>query len=331
MYKTFQGVPFSILELALVNEESDVKTSLQNSVELAQQAEKWGYNRFWLAEHHNMPGVASSATSILMGFIAANTKHIRVGSGGVMLPNHAPLIVAEQFGTLETLYPNRIDLGIGRAPGTDQATAYALRRRMANEGETFPEMLAELRSYFEDNDAALVRAIPGSGCDIPIWLLGSSDYSARLSANLGLPFSFASHFAPQLLHDALELYRYQFQPSEQLDEPYVMVAVNIIAADTDEEARYLATSLQQQFIHLAQGISAKFQPPTKKEFSAYEKALFNKSLDPLTTIIGSKETVKGKIERLLEQTNSNELIISSPIYDHDARLRSFEILAELFD
>lgn len=331
MYKTFQGIPFSILELALVNEEGDIKSALENSLHIAQQAEKWGYRRFWLAEHHNMPGVASSATSILIGYIAANTKHIRVGSGGVMLPNHAPLIVAEQFGTLETLYPNRIDLGIGRAPGTDQATAYALRRRMISENETFPEMLAELRSYFKDNEAALVRAIPGTGLDIPIWLLGSSDYSARLSASLGLPFSFASHFAPQYLYDALEIYRYKFQPSDKLKEPYVMVAINIIAADTDEEAKFLATSLQQQFLHLAQGISAKFQPPTKKEFSAYEKALFMKSLDPLTTIIGSKETVREKLETLIELTNTNELIISSPIYDHNARIRSFEIIAELFD
>lgn len=332
MHKTFKDVPFSILELALVNENGDITTSLQNSSDLAQKAENWGYYRFWLAEHHNMPGVASSATSILIGYIAANTNHIRVGSGGVMLPNHAPLIVAEQFGTLESLYPGRIDLGIGRAPGTDQATAYALRRSMhLNEGETFPEMLAELMRYFKNNNAALVRAIPGTGLDIPIWLLGSSDYSARLSASLGLPFSFASHFAPQYLHNALEIYRYHFQPSQYLQEPNAMVAVNIIAAETDKEANYLATSLQQQFIHLAQGISAKFQPPTDQEFSTYEKALFRRSLDPLTTIIGSKGTVEKKLNTLLEQTNANEIIVSSPIYDHNARLRSFEIIAELFD
>ncbi|NLI68674.1 MAG: LLM class flavin-dependent oxidoreductase [Bacilli bacterium] len=331
MFKTFQGIPFSILELALVNENGDIKTALENSLNLAQHAEKWGYHRFWLAEHHNMPGVASSATSVLIGYIAANTKRIRVGSGGIMLPNHSPLVIAEQFGTLETLYPNRIDLGIGRAPGTDQATAYALRRRMMQEQDTFPEMLAELRSYFEDNEAALVRAIPGSGLDIPIWLLGSSDYSARLSASLGLPFSFASHFAPQYLHEALKIYRYQFKPSDKWKEPHVMVAINIIAAETDDEAEFLATSLKQQFLHLAQGIAAKFQPPTKRKFSDYEKALFTKSLDPLTTIIGSKATVHAKLETLIEQTDPDEIIICSPIYDHQKRLRSFEIVAELFD
>lgn len=331
MGKTFQGIPFSILELALVNEDGSPAESLQQSVNLAQKAEKWGYNRFWLAEHHNMPGVASSATSILVGLIAANTEEIRVGSGGVMLPNHAPLIVAEQYGTLETLYPNRIDLGIGRAPGTDQATAYALRRMIKNEGETFPELLAELQLYFEEDETALVRAIPGQGLRIPIWLLGSSDYSARLAANLGLPFSFASHFAPQYLDDALMLYRHYFRPSNDLTEPYIMVATNVIAADTDEEAQFLATSLQQQFLHLSQGISAKFQPPTDKGFSDYERALFSRSLDSLTTIIGSKKTVQQKLEILIEQTNANELIINSPIYDYEARLRSFAIIAELFD
>lgn len=329
--KTFRGVPLSILELALINEEGDESIALQNSLRFAKRADELGYARFWLAEHHNMPGVASSATSVLIGFIAANTERIRVGSGGVMLPNHAPLIVAEQFGTLEALYPNRIDLGIGRAPGTDQATAYALRRSLESDGETFPELLAELRSYFNKNEHALVRAIPGEGAEIPVWLLGSSDYSARLAASLGLPFSFASHFAPQFLDDALMLYRQHFTPSDELAEPKAMVAVNIIAAETDEEAAYLASSLKQMFLHLAQGIAAKFQPPTRKDFSEYEEALFSRSLDPLTTIIGSKSTVERKLEEVIEQTQADEIIVSSSIYNHEARLRSLEIVAELFE
>lgn len=329
--KTFQGVPFSILELALVNEDSDEAIALQNSLSYAKRADELGYYRFWLAEHHNMPGVASSATSILIGYIAANTKRIRVGSGGVMLPNHAPLIIAEQFGTLEALYPDRIDLGIGRAPGTDQATAYALRRSLESEGETFPELLAELRSYFNKNDHALVRAFPGDGLAVPVWLLGSSDYSARLAASLGLPFSFASHFAPQFLHDALMIYRQSFKPSDELAKPNAMVAVNIIAAETDREAAYLASSLKRKFLHLAQGIAGKFQPPTNEPFSEYEQALFSRSLDPLTTIIGSKETVERKLKEVISQTDADELMISSSIYDQEARLRSLEIVAELFD
>jgi len=331
MKKTYKGVPFSILELALVNEGSDEAAALKNSLEFAQKADELGFHRFWLAEHHNMPGVASSATSILIGYIADNTERIRVGSGGVMLPNHAPLIIAEQFGTLATLYPDRIDLGIGRAPGTDQATAYALRRSLQSEGEMFPELLAELRSYFESDNNAYVQAIPGKGLNVPVWLLGSSDYSARLAASLGLPFSFASHFAPRLLNEALAIYHQHFLPSQVLDKPNAMVAVNIIAADTDEEAEYIASSLKRKFLHLAQGITAKFQPPTEEPFSDYEEALFTRSLDPLTTMIGSKETIERKLQRLLEQTAANEVIISSSIYDQAARLRSLEIIAQLFD
>lgn len=331
MKKTFQGVPFSILELALVNENSNESEALNNSLEFAKRADELGYYRFWLAEHHNMPGVASSATALLIGYIAGNTERIRVGSGGVMLPNHAPLIVAEQFGTLEALYPARIDLGIGRAPGTDQATAFALRRSLEGEGETFPELLAELRSYFEDSDNAHVRAYPGAGLDVPVWLLGSSDYSARLAASLGLPFSFASHFAPRHLQAALGIYHQHFTPSKALQEPNAMVAVNIIAADTDEEAEYIASSLKRMFLYLAQGIASRFQPPTEEPFSDYEQALFTHSLDPLTTIIGSKETVERKLTAVIEQTKADELIISSNIYDQAARLRSLEIVAELFD
>lgn len=332
MNRTYRGVPFSILELALVNETQDERRALEDMLQVAKKAEALGFYRFWLAEHHNMPGVASSATSILIGHVAENTERIRVGSGGVMLPNHAPLIVAEQYGTLETLFPNRIDLGIGRAPGTDQATAYALRRTLHGEGETFPELLAELRSYFEADEKALIKAIPGAGLThIPIWLLGSSDYSARLAASLGLPFSFASHFAPKLLDEAIALYREQFTPSEVLTESRAMVTVNIIAADTDEEANYISSSLKKMFLHLAQGISSKFQPPKEEQFTAYEEALFTRSLNPQTTLIGSKETIAKKIDALLERTEADELMISSPIYDLDARLRSLEIIAELFD
>lgn len=331
MIKKFNGVPLSILELALVNEGSDAAESFQNSIDLAQHAEEWGYNRFWLAEHHNMPGVASSATSLLIGLIAGKTKHLRVGSGGVMLPNHAPLVIAEQFGTLETLYPGRIDLGIGRAPGTDQATAYALRRTLHSSGEDFPENLAELRTYFSENKHAYVRAYPGTGLNIPVWLLGSSDYSARLAAQLGLPFSFASHFAPQLLIEALEIYHQNFRPSGQLDAPYAMVGINIVAADTDEEAAWHATSLQQKFLNLAQGITTKFPPPKNVEWSVREKSLLSRSLDPHATIIGSPETVRVNLQALLEKTRASEFIISSPIFDHQARLRSFEIVAELME
>src|SRR5690625_4675370 len=251
MKKTFQHIPMSILELAQINEGSTVSDTFRHCVDVAQHAESWGYHRFWLAEHHNMPSIASSATTLLMGHVAEKTNSIRIGSGGVMLPNHAPLIIAEQFGTLETLYPGRIDLGIGRAPGTDQATAYAIRRTLHSDTESFPQLLEELCLYFSKNETALVCAIPGEGLQIPVWLLGSSDYSARLAARLGLPFSFASHFAPQYLHTALLLYREQFEPSETLAEPYAMVAVNVIAADTDVEAEFLATSLKRKFLHLA--------------------------------------------------------------------------------
>lgn len=328
-HKTYHGVPFSVLELALVNEGSDAETAFKHSVSLAQHLEKWGYHRIWFAEHHNMPGVASSATAILIAHIAGKTETIRVGSGGIMLPNHAPLVVAEQFGTLETLFPGRIDLGIGRAPGTDQQTALALRRNLNEHARTFPDQLAELRQYFSNDPDMQVRAYPGRGLDIPIWLLGSSDYSAQLAAYLGLPFSFASHFAPQALFIALSLYRNEFQPSKQLAQPYVMVAVNIIAADTDEKAQFLATSLQQQFLNINLGRATKLQPPREITWSLREKAIISQSLDPLTTIIGSKATVQAKLDELLAKTDADEIIISSSIYDHEDRLRSFEIISEL--
>lgn len=330
--KKFNGIPLSVLDLAGINEGSDAATSFKNSVTLAKHVEKLGFNRYWLAEHHNMVGVASSATSVIIGHIAGATERMRIGSGGIMLPNHAPLVIAEQFGTLEAMYPGRIDLGLGRAPGSDQATAYALRRTLNSSGNDFPEQLAELRSYFEYDPSARVRAIPGEGADIPIWLLGSSGFSAELSAELGLPFSFASHFAPAYVMQALQIYHQNFRPSKALKEPYTMLGINVIAADTDEKAAYLATSLKQQFLNIGKGISQKFQPPVKdieSTWSSQEKYALEQSLSSKATIIGGPETVKRKLDSFLEETKTNEFIISSPIFDHNERLRSFEILGEM--
>jgi len=318
----------------MINEGSDAAQSFQNSVDLARHAEQWGFNRFWLAEHHNMQGVASSATSVIIGHVAGATKTIRVGSGGVMLPNHAPLVIAEQFGTLEAMYPGRIDLGLGRAPGSDQATAYALRRTLHSSGEDFPEQLAELRGYFEYNPKARVRAVPGEGQDIPIWLLGSSGFSAQLAAQQGLPFSFASHFAPGHLMQALQLYHQQFRPSKNLADPYVMLGVNVIAADTNEKAQRLATSYQQQFLNIRRGVTTKFKPPVDDPdtfFSEYEKVAIAELMNWPSTIAGDRETVQRKMDAFLQATKADELIISSGIYSHEDRLRSYEILAELLE
>lgn len=330
--KKFNQIPLSILDLAPIKEGSDASEAFKESVTLAQHAEEWGFNRYWLAEHHNMPGIASSATSVLIGHIAGNTKKIRVGAGGIMLPNHATLVVAEQFGTLESLYPGRIDLGLGRAPGTDQATAYALRRTLNMSVEDFPMQVNELQDYFSDEPVSHVRAVPGQGLDIPIWLLGSSDFSARLAAEKGLPFSFASHFAPAYLDIALDLYRKQFKPSEQLEKPYAMIGVNVIAADTDEKAAYIATSHQQQFLNLRRGKQTKLLPPVENMddiWSPMEKEAVLQSLDPETTIIGSKETVRQKLTQIQERTKADEIIISSQIYHLKDRLRSYEIVSEL--
>ncbi|MFD1348310.1 LLM class flavin-dependent oxidoreductase [Oceanobacillus caeni] len=332
--RKFNDIPLSILDLAPIVEGSTAADSFKESVELAQHAEKWGYNRYWLAEHHNMPGIASSATSILIGHIAEKTNYMRIGSGGVMLPNHATIVVAEQFGTLESLYPGRIDLGLGRAPGTDQATAYALRRTLNMGPEEFPMQVNELQDYFKEEPISRVRAIPGQGLDIPIWLLGSSNFSARLAAEKGLYFSFASHFAPAYLLQALKLYRDNFKPSETLEKPHAMIGVNVIAAETDEKAQYLASSHQMQFLNIRKGISSKLQPPVKNMddvWSPLEKAAVEESLDPNTTIIGSPETVKRKLERIQEVTQADELIISSQIYHLEDRLRSYEIISELMD
>ncbi|WP_223699925.1 LLM class flavin-dependent oxidoreductase [Sutcliffiella deserti] len=325
-------IPLSVLDLAPVVEGSDPGQAFKNSVELAQLTEKLGYKRFWLAEHHNMEGIASSATSLVIGHIAGATSTIRVGSGGIMLPNHAPLVIAEQFGTLETLYPGRIDLGLGRAPGSDQLTAAALRRERRSGGEDFPQQLEELRSYFQADGTAKVRAVPGEGLEIPVWLLGSSGFSAKLSAELGLPFAFASHFSPDYTLPALELYRTRFKPSKNLEKPYAMIGVNVIAADTDKQAEYLATSLQQQFIHLIRGTPGKMKPPVDDMdsiWSPYEKQVVQQQLR--YTVAGSSETVKQKLQAILEETKADELIVNTSVFDHQARLKSFKILSKLWN
>lgn len=332
--KKFNHIPLSVLDLAPITEESNASESFIHSVELAQHVEKWGFNRYWLAEHHNMPGIASSATSVLIGHIAGKTEKMRVGAGGVMLPNHATLVIAEQFGTLESLYPGRIDLGLGRAPGSDQATAYALRRTLNMSVEDFPMQVNELQDYFSEEPVSRVKAVPGQGLDIPIWLLGSSGFSAQLASQKGLPFSFASHFAPDYLFPALQLYRDNFQKSNVLDKPYVMLGVNVIAADTVEEAKYIATSQQQQFLLIRRGNSTKLKPPVKnleKLYSPIELAAVEKTLDPKTTIVGDKETVKKGLENLINETDADELIISSQIYHQKDRIRSYEIIGELME
>ncbi|MBO1004837.1 LLM class flavin-dependent oxidoreductase [Pseudogracilibacillus auburnensis] len=331
--QSFNHIPLSVLDLAPINEGSAASESFKNSVELAQLTEKLGFNRYWLAEHHNMPGIASSATSVLIGHIAGATSTIRVGAGGIMLPNHATLVIAEQFGTLESLYPGRIDLGLGRAPGSDQATAHALRRTLGRGAEEFPQQLEELQKYFQINPGARVRAFPGEGLNIPIWLLGSSGFSAQLAAQKGLPFSFASHFAPDYTIPALNLYRDNFKASEVLEKPYAMVGVNVIAADTNEKAEWLATSQQQQFLSLVRGMPTQLKPPIENiddVCSPIEKAHIEKTLDSRSTIVGDPGTVKEKLIRFIEETKADEVIINSQIFHHEDRLKSYEIVAEVF-
>ncbi|UNL83545.1 LLM class flavin-dependent oxidoreductase [Priestia koreensis] len=321
---------WSVLDLSPIVVGGSAGQSLQNTLDLAQHAEKWGYNRYWLAEHHNMAGIASSATAVVIGHVAGGTSKIRVGSGGIMLPNHSPLVIAEQFGTLESLYPGRIDLGLGRAPGTDQVTARALRRDLHSTGEDFPDQLDELREYFNPTERGPVRAIPGEGLNVPIWLLGSSGFSAQLAGQLGLPFAFASHFSPDYTLTALQLYRDSFRPSEVLDKPYAMVGANVIAADTDEKAKFLATSMQQQFLNLVRGRSGPLNPPVENMeylWSDYEKAAIQRQLG--ASIVGSPEKVKEKLEGFLAATQADEVMVNAQIFDHQERLRSYEIVAEL--
>ncbi|MDM5336156.1 LLM class flavin-dependent oxidoreductase [Fictibacillus enclensis] len=331
--KQITDIPFSVLDLSPIGDGSTPADSFRNTLELARLAEKLGYNRYWLAEHHNMPFIASSATSVVISHVAAGTSKIRVGSGGIMLPNHAPLVIAEQFGTLESLYPGRIDLGLGRAPGTDQLTAHALRRDLRSSGEDFPEQLAELRNYFDPSLAqgySHVKAIPGEGLNIPIWLLGSSGYSAQLAGELGLPFAFASHFSPHNTLPAIQLYRRSFKPSKVLDKPHAMVGLNIIAADTDQEAERLATTLQQQFLNLMRGKEVPLPPPVDNIndiASDYEIAALENQLG--TSIVGSPQIVKEKLEKFLDESQADEIMAIAQVYDHKARLHSYEILAEI--
>ncbi|MFC4274420.1 LLM class flavin-dependent oxidoreductase [Achromobacter aloeverae] len=322
-------VPFSVLDLAPIAQNRSAADAFRNTVELAQHVERLGYNRFWLAEHHNINGIASSATAVLIGHVAGHTKTLRVGSGGVMLPNHAPLIIAEQFGTLETLYPGRIDLGLGRAPGSDGLTQRALRRDPRS-GLEFPELLEELRAFLRPaHPTQAVRAIPGEGLNIPIWLLGSSDFSARLAAQLGLPFSFAGHFSPEGIA-AMRLYRQLFRPSETLHRPYSMIGVPVIAADTDEEARRQSTTQQQKFLSLVRGNRLQLQPPVDdmdQRWNDWERAAVQQKLG--AAIVGGPEKVRRELEALVERTEADEVMIVSDFYDPKDRLRSYEIVAAL--
>jgi luciferase family oxidoreductase group 1 len=320
--------PISILDLAPIVEGGTVSVALRNSLDLAQQAEQWGYERFWLAEHHNATGIASAATAVVIAHVAGGTRTIRVGAGGIMLPNHAPLVIAEQFGTLAALHPGRIDLGLGRAPGTDQLTMLALRRDHPG-SDTFPQDVLELQALLGDpQPGQAVRAIPGMGSHVPVWILGSSLYGAQLAAALGLPYAFASHFAPDALLPALEVYRERFEPSEGLQQPYAMVAANVIAADDDAEARRLFTSAQQSFTNVLRGRRGQL-PPAIDDIETYwtpeEKLRVSHMLS--RSFVGSPQTVRSELERFVEETAADELIVAAAIYDHAARLRSYELLA----
>jgi luciferase family oxidoreductase group 1 len=321
--------PYSLLDLAPVVEGGTVAHSLANAADLARHAEALGYRRYWCAEHHGMTGIASAATAVVIGHVAAATKTIRVGAGGIMLPNHAPLVIAEQFGTLEALFPGRIDLGLGRAPGSDQRVARALRRTLDSDPNAFPQDVMELQSYFADDGQTGIRATPGAGAKVPLWILGSSLFGAQLAAALGLPYAFASHFAPDALDQALALYRRDFRPSPQLDRPYVMCGFNVFAADSAEEAELLASSQQQAFVALRSGVPRQLPPPV----AGYRETLGpqgNAILDHVLrcSAVGTRDTVARQIQAFVERTQVDELMIASSIYDHEARKRSMTITAE---
>jgi luciferase family oxidoreductase group 1 len=323
-------IPFSVLDLSPIAEGSDARASFHNTLDLAQHAERWGFNRYWLAEHHGMPGIASAATAVLLGYVAGGTSTIRVGAGGIMLPNHSPLVIAEQFGTLESLYPGRIDLGLGRAPGSDQAAARALRRNLASDADEFPQDVVELMDYFSGSAKRSVQAVPGAGLKVPVWILGSSLFGAQLAAALGLPYAFASHFAPAMMMRAIAFYRENFRPSAQLDKPYVMLGFNVFAADTDEQAQFQATSMQQAFVNLHSGRATRLQPPIAdylNRISAAERAMLDQVLS--CSAIGSPQTVARELQAFLDRTGADELMITSQIYDHAARLRSYELTAQV--
>ena len=322
-------IPLSVLDLAPIVEGGDAGLAFRHSLDLARHAERLGYRRFWMAEHHSMPGIASAATAVALAYVGAGTSTIRIGAGGIMLPNHAPLVVAEQFGTLESLYPGRVDLGLGRAPGTDQAAAQALRRNLASDERQFPRDVVELIDYFGAGDGGgrRVRAIPGEGLAVPVWILGSSLFGAQLAAMLGLPFAFASHFAPGAMMEAIGLYRETFRPSAKLDRPYVMLGFNVFAADSDEEGALLATSVQQAFVNLRSGNPGRLRPPVENYAETLPiegRALIRQALS--CSAIGSPEKVRAATSAFIDRTGADELMITSQIFDHAARLRSYEIL-----
>ncbi len=322
---------FSILDLAPVTTEGDVATALRNTLDFARLAEELDFKRYWLAEHHNMPGIASAATAVLIGQVAATTQTIRVGAGGIMLPNHAPLVVAEQFGTLEALYPGRIELGLGRAPGTDPATAYALRRSTELDPETFPRDVAELIGYFEPiRPGQAIRAIPGAGQSVPVWILGSSLFGAQLAAHMGLPYAFASHFAPGALYEALEIYRRTFQPSKWLDKPYAMLGYNVYAAETESEARTLASSMDQTFVNLRTGKTGPIPPPIENyrdSLAPNVRTMIEQSL--ACSAIGTPDQIEARMRSFIKNTGADELILATTTFDHAARRRSLELAAEV--
>jgi luciferase family oxidoreductase group 1 len=325
------AIRFSVLDLCPIRLGGTATEALQNALDLARHAEAWGYHRYWVAEHHNIPGVASSATSVVIGHVAAGTSRIRVGSGGIMLPNHAPLVIAEQFGTLEALFPGRIDLGLGRAPGGDRATAHALRRHIGLSADSFPQDVVELQRYFSaDYPSPTVRAVPGHGLNVPLYLLGSSTFNAELAGEMGLPFAFASHFAPELMLPALELYRAKFRPSAFLAEPYVMIGVNVFAADTNEEAARLFSTLQQIFLNLIRGNPREMPPPAGRlDWSPAER----QHVDRMTSVraVGDPAQVRADLAKWILLTGADEVIATAHVYDHRARLRSFELAASVFD
>ncbi len=321
--------PLSVLDLAPICQGSDAAQSFRNTLDLARHSERWGFRRFWLAEHHGMPGIASAATAVLIGHVAGGTSTIRVGAGGIMLPNHSPLVIAEQFGTLESLYPGRIDLGLGRAPGSDQITARALRRNLAADVDEFPQDVQELARYLSGTPPQAVRAVPGFGLNVPLWILGSSLYGAQLAAMLGLPYAFASHFAPAQLMQAIAIYRAQFRPSAQLARPYVMLGFNVFGADTIDEARLIATSVQQAFVNLRTGRPSQLPPPVDgyaDRLGPQERAILDQVLS--CAAIGPVDTVRRELRDFVSRTGADELMITSQIFDHGARLHSYEIAAQ---
>jgi luciferase family oxidoreductase group 1 len=323
---------YSILDLVPVTEGGSVGQALANAADLAAHAESLGYTRYWVAEHHGMKGIASAATSVVIGHIAAATKSIRVGAGGIMLPNHAPLVIAEQFGTLDALYPGRIDLGLGRAPGSDMRVAQAIRRNLDNDPNAFPRDIMELQSYFADDGRTGLSATPGAGADIQLYILGSSLFGAQVAAHMGLPFAFASHFAPQMLDEALQIYRNLFRPSKMLDRPYAMAAMNVIAADSDEEAAYLATSIQQSFVALRTGNPRQMPPPVEGYLETLPPGAVAALQDVLScSAIGSAETVNAGIEAFAKRTNADEIVVAASIFDHEKRKRSLAITASAFE